>query len=71
MKIHGWAYAKDRKALKEHCVASHGRSETGKFFGAVYAVRFDVNHPLSLIKIGASCMPFERIYNFGPRGKLY
>lgn len=73
MKIHGWAYAKERYRLKDYCENrfGFGKTPSGKLIGAVYAVKFEVNGKFTLIKIGSTCMPFQRLYNFGPRGKLY
>lgn len=72
MKIHGWAYAKERPKLKPYAEGKEFRkTESGNFTGSVYAVKFEVNRNFTVIKIGATCMPYQRIMNFGPRGKLY
>lgn len=71
MKIHGWAYAKERTRISPFCDTKRFRTPSGKWLGAVYAVIFEVNQNFTLVKIGATSMPKQRLVNFGPRGKLY
>ena len=71
MKIHGWAYAKNRTTLNSLLNKWGDKTESGKHLGSVYAVKFEVNKNVVLIKIGASSMPRERLIAFGDRGKLY
>lgn len=71
MKIHGWAYAKERVKVTRLYHWVNSKSPSGKDLGVVYAVKFPIIGKFSIIKIGATGMPEQRLQNFGNRCSIY
>ena len=56
--IKGWKFSKKRPQVKVNCSGE---------YGCVYAVKIDVIQGLTLVKIGATRNPNERLLNFPAR----